>query len=131
MLSFISAKEAAEKWNISQRRVSVLCSENRINGAMMVGNMWIIPSNAEKPIDKRISSEAVVVSTSKKTFEIVIEEMISDTFLVEAQDETDAMRIAIGKYKNGDFVFESGNLVCKQMKIHNIEKDTYTDWFEI
>lgn len=53
MLSFISAKEAAEKWNISQRRVSVLCSENRINGAMMVGNMWIIPSTAEKPIDKR------------------------------------------------------------------------------
>lgn len=53
MLSFISAKEAAEKWNISQRRVSILCSENRITGAMMVGNMWIIPSNAEKPIDKR------------------------------------------------------------------------------
>ncbi len=53
MLSFMSAKEAAEKWSISQRRVSVLCSENRIDGAMMVGNMWIIPSNAEKPIDKR------------------------------------------------------------------------------
>lgn len=53
MLSFISAKEAAEKWNISQRRVSLLCSESRIDGAMMVGNMWIIPSNAEKPIDKR------------------------------------------------------------------------------
>ena len=53
MLSYISAKEAAEKWNISQRRVAILCSEERINGAMMVGNMWIIPSNAEKPIDKR------------------------------------------------------------------------------
>ncbi len=53
MLSFISAKEVAEKWNISQRRVSVLCSENRVDGAMMVGNMWIIPSTAEKPIDKR------------------------------------------------------------------------------
>ncbi|MCH5157932.1 MAG: DNA adenine methylase [Clostridiales bacterium] len=53
MLTYISAKEAAEKWNISQRRVSVLCSENRINGAMMVGNMWIIPSTAEKPVDKR------------------------------------------------------------------------------
>lgn len=53
MLSFISAKEAAEKWNISQRRVSVLCSQNRIDGAMMVGNMWIIPSTSEKPIDKR------------------------------------------------------------------------------
>lgn len=55
MLSFISAKEAAEKWNISQRRVAILCSEGRIDGAMMVGNMWIIPSNAEKPIDKRTS----------------------------------------------------------------------------
>jgi len=53
MLTFISAKEAAEKWNISQRRVSVLCSENRISGAMMVGNMWIIPARAEKPIDLR------------------------------------------------------------------------------
>lgn len=53
MLSYMSAKEAAEKWNISQRRVAVLCSENRIEGAMMVGNMWIIPSNAEKPVDKR------------------------------------------------------------------------------
>ena len=53
MLSYISAKEAAEKWNISQRRVAILCSEDRISGAMMVGNMWIIPANAEKPIDKR------------------------------------------------------------------------------
>jgi len=53
MLSYISAKEAAEKWNISQRRVAILCSEKRIKGAMMVGNMWIIPSNAEKPVDKR------------------------------------------------------------------------------
>ena len=53
MLSYISAKEAAHKWNVSQRRVAVLCAENRIDGAMMVGNMWIIPSTAEKPIDKR------------------------------------------------------------------------------
>lgn len=53
MLSYISAKEVAVKWNISQRRVAILCSENRVSGAMMVGNMWIIPAEAEKPIDKR------------------------------------------------------------------------------
>lgn len=53
MLYYISAKEAAEKWNISQRRVAVLCAEKRIEGAMMVGNVWIIPSEAEKPVDKR------------------------------------------------------------------------------
>lgn len=49
----MTAKEAAEKWNISQRRVSVLCSENRITDAAKLGNMWIIPITAEKPTDKR------------------------------------------------------------------------------
>ncbi len=128
MLSYMSAKEAAEKWNISQRRVSVLASENRINGAMMVGNMWIIPSNAEKPIDKRLSVD--VVSTTKTSFEITIEEMVSQTFLVEAQDDNEAMLVAIEKYKNVDFILEPGNLVCKQMEIHDIKNDTYTEWFE-
>ena len=54
-MTYISAKEAAEKWGISQRRVAVLCSEHRIVGASMVGNMWIIPDNAEKPADARIT----------------------------------------------------------------------------
>ncbi len=52
-MDYISAREAADKWGISQRRVAVLCSENRINNAAMVGNMWIIPATAEKPIDAR------------------------------------------------------------------------------
>lgn len=52
-MEYMSAKEAAEKWGISQRRVAVLCSENRVEEATMVGNMWIIPKNAEKPIDAR------------------------------------------------------------------------------
>jgi len=49
----MSAKEAADKWGISQRRVAVLCSEKRVSDAMMVGNMWIIPTDAEKPTDAR------------------------------------------------------------------------------
>lgn len=52
-MKFMSAREAAYKWGISQRRVAVLCSENRISNATMVGNMWIIPATAEKPIDAR------------------------------------------------------------------------------
>ena len=68
MLSFISAKEAAEKWEISQRRVAILCSENRIDGAMMVGNMWIIPSNAKKPIDKRTVRYEKETKTELKPF---------------------------------------------------------------
>lgn len=53
MLQYITAKEAAEKWNISQRRVSILCAENRIPDVAMLGNMWIIPRDAEKPTDAR------------------------------------------------------------------------------
>lgn len=52
-MKFMSAREAAYKWGISQRRVAVLCSKNRISNATMVGNMWIIPATAEKPIDAR------------------------------------------------------------------------------
>ena len=52
-MRYISAKEASEKWNISQRRVAVLCSEGRITEATMVGNMWLIPKSAIKPIDGR------------------------------------------------------------------------------
>ena len=53
MLQYMTARDAAEKWNISQRRVSILCAENRIPNAAMLGNMWIIPRNAEKPEDAR------------------------------------------------------------------------------
>ena len=53
MLQYMSARDAAEKWNISQRRVSVLCAENRIPNVAMLGNMWIIPIDAEKPVDAR------------------------------------------------------------------------------
>lgn len=68
MLSYISAKDAAEKWNISQRRVAILCSEKRIEGAIMLGNMWLIPSTAKKPLDKRIHLPEKDADTILKPF---------------------------------------------------------------
>ncbi|MDR1801186.1 MAG: DNA adenine methylase [Lachnospiraceae bacterium] len=52
-MDFMTAKEASEQWSISQRRVAVLCSENRIDGAEMIGKMWLIPKTATKPDDAR------------------------------------------------------------------------------
>lgn len=52
-MEFMSAKEASKKWGISKRRVQVLCSEGRIDGAMKVGMVWVIPERAIKPEDKR------------------------------------------------------------------------------
>lgn len=53
MTGFMTASEAAAKWKISHRRVITLCSENRIAGVATLGNMYIIPADAEKPIDAR------------------------------------------------------------------------------
>ena len=52
-MGIMSAKEAADKWGISQRRVAVLCADNRIPKAKIMGNMWIIPTDAQKPADAR------------------------------------------------------------------------------
>lgn len=54
LLAYMTANEAAAKWNISHRRVLTLCKENRITNVAMLGNMWIIPIDAKKPEDARI-----------------------------------------------------------------------------
>ena len=43
----------AKKWDISRRRVTTLCAEGRIEGAILKGNTWLIPENTEKPDDPR------------------------------------------------------------------------------
>lgn len=52
-MEYITAKEAAKKWGISQRRVQVLCEQARITGAVRLGWAWAIPKDAEKPRDAR------------------------------------------------------------------------------
>ena len=52
-MEYMSCPEAAEKWGISERRVQILCSQNRIPGVSKLGYMWLIPTNAEKAIDGR------------------------------------------------------------------------------
>lgn len=49
-------KEAAERWNLTERRVSALCKEGRISGAQKAGKSWLIPIETEKPYDSRIKS---------------------------------------------------------------------------
>ena len=52
-MDYLSAKEVAEKWDISRRRVQILCEEGRIQGAFKLSDVWVIPKDAEKPADKR------------------------------------------------------------------------------
>ena len=56
-MDYISTKEAAEKWGISERRIQKLCEDNRIPGAIRFVRVWAIPKDAEKPTDGRLKSE--------------------------------------------------------------------------
>ncbi len=52
-MEYITAKEAAKKWNISQRRVQILCEQGRVAGVVRLGWAWAIPKEAHKPADAR------------------------------------------------------------------------------
>lgn len=53
MERYLSIREAAEKWGVSDRRINQYCSEGRIPGAERIGKAWVIPADAEKPGDPR------------------------------------------------------------------------------
>lgn len=53
MVDFLTVKEARERWNVSGRMVTIYCKEGRITGAIKKGNLWLVPIDAEKPVDGR------------------------------------------------------------------------------
>lgn len=69
-MDYITSAEAAKKWGLSQRRVSLLCSEGRIEGAMKAGKTWILPESARKPADARrtLSNDNAFVSEPAPTY---------------------------------------------------------------
>lgn len=64
-----------------------------------------------------------------KKCKITIEEMVSQTFEVEANSLEEALEIAEHNYKAGRFVLEPGNLVCKQICGEDEDGDC-TEWYD-
>ena len=52
-MDFLTTKQAAELWGISQRRVAILCEQGRIKNVAKAGKTWLLPKNAKKPKDAR------------------------------------------------------------------------------
>ena len=52
-MDYITAQEAADKWGVTRRYAQILCVNGRIKGAKKMANLWLIPKDAEKPIDPR------------------------------------------------------------------------------
>lgn len=53
MDNLCTAKELAEKWGVTVRMVTLMCTEGKIPGAKKFGNSWVIPKDTEKPLDGR------------------------------------------------------------------------------
>ena len=65
-VDYISTIEAGEKWNLSHRRVAILCFEGRIPGVKKVVNTWLIPADAAKPADARVKTGKYIKSQSEE-----------------------------------------------------------------
>jgi len=52
-MEYMTTDEAAEKWGITERQVQSRCKDGKIDGAVYVRRVWLIPKSAEKPIDGR------------------------------------------------------------------------------
>jgi Fic family protein len=52
-MDYISVQKAAEQWGLSDRRVRLLCEQDRIEGVIRRGRSYLIPAGAVKPVDGR------------------------------------------------------------------------------
>ena len=57
---YMNVQEAAEKWELEERRITMLCRRGIIPGAVKENGIWLIPVNAEKPVDGRTKRGALI-----------------------------------------------------------------------
>ena len=72
-MNYIKVSEAAAKWGISARRVRLLCEQGRIAGVERKGNLYMIPEDAERPIDARTYAK----TSLKKSYTPILEQINS------------------------------------------------------
>ena len=82
MASFKNAREISELWGISEYQVANYCSNGDIPGVVKQGRNWRIPSDAQKPADRRIKTGAHIQHAKPATLPLPIG--ISDYRLVSS-----------------------------------------------
>ena len=55
-MEIMTTEQAGKLWGVTPRRVSELCRAGRINGAYKIGTSWVMPADAAKPKDERVTS---------------------------------------------------------------------------
>lgn len=52
-MKYITVKDAADMWKMSERMVRKYCEQDRIDGAIHAGNVWVIPAKAKRPSEMK------------------------------------------------------------------------------
>lgn len=52
-MDYMTLREASEKWGVSSRQINYYCTDGRIPGAVKMAGVWLIPKDADKPVDRR------------------------------------------------------------------------------
>lgn len=124
---FMTVKEAAKKWGISERRVRVLCAEGKIAGAYQQGRGWKIPSNAVKPADGRYkSTESLLDQIDRKKKELDSRRpltegevaRLNEEFVVEYTYNTNAIEGNTLTLRETDMVLRGLTIDKKPLKDH-------------
>ena len=64
--NWITPQEAAELWEISDRRVQALCANGQVEGVIRLKRGWLIPKGTPKPPDGRAKNGRVAVKNKEK-----------------------------------------------------------------
>ena len=124
---FMTVKQAAGKWGISDRRIRVLCSEGKIPGAFQEGRGWKIPVDAEKPVDGRFKSrESLLSQIDRKKAELdgkrpLTEgevERLNEEFVVEYTYNSNAIEGNTLTLRETDLVLRGLTIDKKPLKDH-------------
>lgn len=124
---YITVKQAAEKWGISDRRIRVLCSEGKIAGAYQEGRSWKIPADAEKPADGRYKSkENILLQIDRKKQELDSKRpltegevaRLNEEFIVEYTYNSNAIEGNTLTLRETDLVLRGLTIDKKPLKDH-------------
>ena len=124
---YMSVKQAAEKWGISDRRVRILCSEGKVPGVIREGRSYRIPAEAKKPEDGRYkSSESLLESIDRKKAELDSRrpltegevERLTEQFVVEYTYNSNAIEGNTLTLRETDMVLRGLTIDQKPLKDH-------------
>lgn len=124
---YITVKEAAQKWGISDRRVRTLCAEGKISGAFQQGRGWKIPIDAVKPIDSRYkSAPSLLLQIEEKKKELDLKRpltageaaRLNEEFIVEYTYNSNAIEGNTLTLRETDMVLRGLTIDKKPLKDH-------------